>query len=142
MTVVLIVFFSILIVSFITGIIITVYEEKKTNSFVVLDLNVLPEKIKLVKSNSTEVSEDSLERTIKMSKIQLEEDVEVLSLEKTLVMRPVEVEMLENTMYFDKPILIMRMHYLFLPLKHALFLSNYPFYFSSNKKTLSANSLT
>lgn len=106
MTVVLIVFFSILIVSFITGIIITVYEEKKINSFVVLDLNVLPEKIKLVKSNSTEVSEDSLERTIKMSKIQLEEDVEVLSLEKTLVMRPVEVEMLENTMYFDKPILI------------------------------------
>lgn len=106
MTVVLIVFFSILVVSFITGIIITVYEEKKTNSFVVLDLNILPEKIKLVQSNSTEVTEDSLERTMKMSKIQLEEDVEILSLEKTLVMRPVEVEMLENTMYFDKPILI------------------------------------
>lgn len=106
MTVVLIVFFSILVVSFITGIIITVYEEKKTNSFVVLDLNVLPEKIKLVQSTSTEVTEDSLERTIRMSNIQLEEDVEILSLEKTLVMRPVEVEMLENTMYFDKPILI------------------------------------
>ena len=107
MTVVLIVFFSILIVSFITGIIITVYEEKKTNSFVVLDLNILPEKIKLVQSNSTEVSEDKLERTIRMSKIQLEEDdIEVLSLEKTLIMKPIEVLNLEKTMFFDKPILL------------------------------------
>ena len=107
MTVVLIVFFSILIVSFITGIIITVYEEKKTNSFVVLDLNILPEKIKLVQSNSTEVSEDKLERTIRMSKIKLEEDdIEVLSLEKTLIMKPIEVLNLEKTMFFDKPILL------------------------------------
>lgn len=105
MTVVLIVFFSILVVSFITGIIITVYEEKKMNSFVLLDLNVLPEKIKLVKSNSTEVNEESLERTINMSKIQTEE-VEVLSLEKTLIMKPVEVSNLEKTMYFDEPIII------------------------------------
>lgn len=107
MTVVLIVFFSILVVSFITGIIITVYEEKKSNSFTVLDINLLPEKIKLVQSNSTEVSEDSLERTIKMSKIQLEEeDIEVLSLEKTLIMKPIEVLNLEKTMFFDKPILL------------------------------------
>ena len=106
MTVVWIVFFAILIVSFITGIIITVIEEKKTSSFVVLDTRLLPDKIKLVQSKTTMVTEDNLEKTIRMSKIQLEEDVEILSLEKTLVMRPVEVENLENTMYFDKPILI------------------------------------
>ena len=105
MTVVWIVFVAILIVSFITGIIITVIEEKKTSSFVVLDTRLLPDKIKLVESKTTMVTEDNLEKTIKMSKIQLEEDVEILSLEKTLVMRPVEVENLENTMYFDKPIL-------------------------------------
>lgn len=106
MTVVWIVFFTILFVSFITGIIITVIEEKKTSSFVVLDTKLLPDKIKLVQANTTIVSEDNLEKTIKMSKIQLEEDVEVLSLEKTLIMKPVEVENLENTMYFDKPILV------------------------------------
>ena len=106
MTVVLIVFFSILLVSFITGIIITVIEEKKTSFFVVLDTRLLPDKIKLVQSKTTMVTEDNLEKTIRMSKIQLDEDVEILSLEKTLVMRPVEVESLENTMYFDKPILI------------------------------------
>ena len=108
MTVVWIVFFAILFVSFITGIIITVIEEKKTSSFVVLDTKLLPDKIKLVQSKTTMVTEDSLEKTIRMSKIQLEddEDVEVLSLEKTLIMKPVEVEMLENTMYFDKPILV------------------------------------
>ncbi|MBO5121126.1 MAG: hypothetical protein J6C28_05535 [Bacilli bacterium] len=106
MTVVWIVFFAILIVSFITGIIITVIEEKKTSSFVVLDTKLLPDRIKLVQSKTTMVTEDNLEKTIKMSKIQLEEDVEALSLEKTLVMRPVEVETLENTMYFDKPILV------------------------------------
>lgn len=102
------VFFAILLVSFITGIVITVIEEKKTSSFVVLDCNRLPSKIKLVRSTTTLVSEDKLERTIKMSKIQLEEDedVEILSLEKTLIMKPVEVENLENTMYFDKPILV------------------------------------
>jgi hypothetical protein len=105
MTVVWIVFFAILIVSFITGIIITVIEEKKTSSFVVIDTKLLPDKIKLVESKTTVVTEDNLEKTIKMSKIQLDADVEVLSLEKTLVMRPVEVENLENTMYFDKPIL-------------------------------------
>lgn len=105
MTVVWIVFVAILIVSFITGIIITVIEEKKTSSFVVLDTRLLPDKIKLVESKTTMVTEDNLEKTIKMSKIQLDADVEVLSLEKTLVMRPVEVENLENTMYFDKPIL-------------------------------------
>lgn len=105
MTVVWIVFVAILIVSFITGIIITVIEEKKTSSFVVLDTRLLPDKIKLVESKTTMVTEDNLEKTIRMSKIQLEEDVEILSLEKTLVMRPVEVENLENTMYFDKPIL-------------------------------------
>ena len=105
MTVVWIVFVAILIVSFITGIIITVIEEKKTSSFVVIDTKLLPDKIKLVESKTTVVTEDNLEKTIKMSKIQLDADVEVLSLEKTLVMRPVEVENLENTMYFDKPIL-------------------------------------
>lgn len=108
MTVVWIIFFSILVISFITGICITVIEERKTSSFVVLDKYVLPEKIKLIQAKTTKVSEDeSLELTMKMNKIVLDEqeDIEVLSLEKTVIMKAIEVETLENTMYFDSPIL-------------------------------------
>ena len=36
----------------------------------------------------------------------LHEETEILSLEKTLIMNAIEVENLENTMYFDKPILV------------------------------------
>jgi len=108
MTVVWIVFFSILLVSFITGICITVIEEKKSSSFVVLDKYVLPDRIQLVQALSTKVTEDNLECTVRMARVQLDddEDVEVLNLEKTLIMKPVEVEILENTMYFDKPIIL------------------------------------
>ena len=118
MTVVWIVFFSILLVSFITGICITVIEEKKTSSFVVLDKYVLPDRISLIQAMPTIVSEqESLELTMKMNKVTLEddidteiledyqEDIEVLSLEKTVIMKAIEVENLEKTMYFDTPIL-------------------------------------
>lgn len=118
MTVVWIVFFSILLVSFITGICITVIEEKKTSSFVVLDKYVLPDRISLIQAMPTVVSEqESLELTMKMNKVILEddtdteiledyqEDIEVLSLEKTVIMKAIEVENLEKTMYFDTPIL-------------------------------------
>ena len=118
MTVVWIVFFSILLVSFITGICITVIEEKKTSSFVVLDKYVLPDRISLIQAMPTVVSEqESLELTMKMNKVTLEddtdtenledyqEDIEVLSLEKTVIMKAIEVENLEKTMYFDTPIL-------------------------------------
>ena len=118
MTVVWIVFFSILLVSFITGICITVIEEKKTSSFVVLDKYVLPDRISLIQAMPTVVSEqESLELTMKMNKVTLEddidteiledyqEDIEVLSLEKTIIMKAIEVENLEKTMYFDTPIL-------------------------------------
>lgn len=90
MTVVLIVFFCILLVSFITGIIITVYEEKKTNGIVVLEEHQVPAEIEKIK---IEAQED-------------EDAVEVLNLEKTLIMKPVEVLNLEKTMFFDKPILL------------------------------------
>lgn len=118
MTVVWIVFFSILLVSFITGICITVIEEKKTSSFVVLDKYVLPDRISIVQAMPTVVSEqESLELTTKMSKVTLEdeiieniedcaEDIEVLSLEKTVIMKAIEVENLEKTMCFETPILI------------------------------------
>lgn len=118
MTVVWIVFFSILLVSFITGICITVIEEKKTSSFVVLDKYVLPDRISLIQAMPTVVSEqESLELTMRMNKVTLEddidteiledyqEDIEVLSLEKTVIMKAIEVENLEKTMYFDTPIL-------------------------------------
>lgn len=85
MTVVLIVFFGILVVSFITGIIITVCEEKKLNKITVLEVQQVP---------------------IEIEKVDNREDVEVLSLEKTLIMKPIEVSNLENTMFFDKPILL------------------------------------
>ena len=112
MTVVLIVFFSILLVSFITGIIITVIEEKKSSSFVILDKFVLPEKIQLVQTKSLVTDQESLEKTMRMNKVDSEdyeeyhEETEILSLEKTLIMNAIEVEKLENTMYFETPILI------------------------------------
>ena len=111
MTVVLIVFFSILLVSFITGIIITVIEEKKSSSFVILDKFVLPERIQLVQTNSLVTDQESLEKTMRMNKVDSEdyeeyhEETEILSLEKTLIMNAIEVENLENTMYFETPIL-------------------------------------
>lgn len=107
MTVVLIVVFSILAFSFITGVVITVYEEKKINSFDVFDFNALSQKNKLVQPNSADFTEVCLGCTIKMTKIQREEDeVELLGLKKTLIMKPIETLNLEKTLFFDKPILL------------------------------------
>ena len=106
MIVVWIVFFAILIVSFITGIIITFIEEKKTSSFVVLDRKLLPDKIKLVQTKIAIINDEKLEYTNNVSKIYSNENVEQLSLEKRLVMKPVDVKNLENTINYDTPILI------------------------------------
>ena len=117
MIVVWIVFFIILLVSFITGICITVVEEKKTNSFVVLDKYVLPNKMQLIKSG-TVMSKTGLDITRKMNAVTLdvsieepdiivpEYDDENVILEKTIKMKKVEVEKLGETMFFDGPILM------------------------------------
>ena len=117
MIVVWIVFFIILLVSFITGICITVVEEKKTNSFVVLDKHVLPNKMQLIKSG-TVMSKTGLDIKRKMNAVTLdvsieepdiivpEYDDENVILEKTIKMKKVEVEKLGETMFFDGPILM------------------------------------
>ncbi len=59
-----------------------------------LDKYVLPDRIQLVQSLSTKVTEDNLECTVRMARVQLDDD------------EAVGVEILENTMCFDKPILL------------------------------------